>query len=86
MQLGIMDTFHNVDGMQTVLEKSKRLAAFTHRTTTELEKLKEQAVVDNIKFRKLKNPQDTRWNSQHENMASVLDLTIKCWRLKRLQP
>ena len=41
IKLRIMDKFNNGDGMQTGLDKYKRLAAFTHRTTTELEKLKD---------------------------------------------
>ena len=56
IQLRIMNTFNNVDGMQTVLDKSKWMAPFTHRTTMELEKVEDQAAFANVKFRNLKNP------------------------------
>ena len=74
LQLGIVDTFKSVDGMKAVLDKSKQLATFTHKSPLAQGQLKKQANDDNLKFRKLKNPQETRWNSQHENMASVLHL------------
>ena len=74
LQLAIVDTFKNVEGMKTVLDKAKQVAAFTHKSSVALEQLKRQANIDHVKFKKLKNPQDTRWNSQVDNMASVLHL------------
>ena len=39
-----------------------------------MDKLKAKSKTLNKKFRKLKNPQKTSWNSQHENMKSIKNL------------
>ena len=72
--LAVKDTFDDVTGMETVLKKCKDLAKFTHQSTVAQGDLEKAAKSENIEFRKLKNPGETRWSSQHDTMESVLHL------------
>ena len=72
LQLAINDAFKDVEGMSHVLQKSKAIAAFTHKSPLAQQKLKSACQQRNKKFKKLKNPGDTRWNGKHSNMESVL--------------
>jgi hypothetical protein len=77
LSLGVGDTFKaTVAGakMLELLEKSKSLAKLTHQSGPALRQLREACQKTGIKFTKLKNPNDTRWNSQHETMKSTLKL------------
>ena len=77
MQLAVGDTFKaSVSGarMTEVLAKSKDLAKLTHTSGPALKELREACKSVGIKFTKLKNPNETRWNSSHTNMKSVLKL------------
>ena len=58
--------------MSEVLDKSKSLAKLTHQSGPALKQLREKCKAINIKCNKIKNPNDTRWNSAHTNMKSVL--------------
>ena len=47
---------------------------FTHQSPLAQGHLEAAARAENIPFRKLKNPGETRWSSQHDTMESVLHL------------
>ena len=74
LQLGVVDTFKNVDGMRNVLNKCKSIARFCHQSTKGMEDLRAAATSKNIPFRKPQNPGQTRWDSQHETMKSIYHL------------
>ena len=74
MQLGIGDTFKETNGMTNVLENSKGIAKFTNQSTVALEQLKAECKAQNVRFRKPKNPNETRWNSSYACMDSIFHL------------
>ena len=75
LQLSIRDCFEAVQGMKKLLTKTKDLAKMTHQSTSVAnQQLKNQCQQMGIKYLKLKNPTETRWNSQEMNMGSVLNL------------
>ena len=74
LQLAVDGTFREVIGMENVLKKCKALATFTHQSTVALDALEKAARDENIPFRKLKNPGDTRWDSRYDTMISELHL------------
>jgi adenylate kinase len=74
MQLAIRDSFKDVPGINNLLKKTKKMAKFTTKSSKAMDKLKAKSKTLNKKFRKPKNPQKTRWNSQHENMKSIKNL------------
>ena len=76
MQLGINDTFKEVDGMKSVLDKCKAVAKFTNQSPTETDALKAECRAKGIQFGKPKNSQETRWNSSYSCMESI-------WFLKK---
>ena len=71
MQLGIGDTFKETYGMKNVLENSKGIAKFTNQSTVALEQLKAEGKAQTVRFRKPKNPNETRWNSSYACMDSI---------------
>ena len=74
VQLSVRDTFKDVPGVRTILKKTKKIAKKTHKSTKAMDELKKKSLENNVKFRKPKNPQKTRWNSQLENMKSIQHL------------
>ena len=75
LQLTIRDTFEAVQGMKKLLTKTKDLAKMTHQSTSVAnQQLQNQCKQMGVKYLKLKNPTETRWNSQEMNMGSVLNL------------
>ena len=75
LQLGVLDSFKsNIYGAKTteVLDKSKCLSKLTHQSGPALRHLRDACTRLNVKFRKLKNPNETRWNSQFACMKSTL--------------
>ena len=74
LQLGVIDTFKNVAGMKSVLDKCKDVAKFCHQSTCAMEQLRAAAKRKDIPFRKPQNPGKTRWDSQHETMKSIFHL------------
>ena len=86
LQLGIGDTFKNTEGMLTVLNKGKKIAKFCHQSTTAMEQLRASALRNNIAFRKPQNPGKTRWDSQLDNMKSVLHLKAAIEDLESREP
>lgn len=74
LELGVKDTFKNVLGMTAVLKKTKALGKFTHESTVATDELKKEAIKENIPFRKIANPPNTRWSGRLENLKSVLHL------------
>ena len=59
--------------MTTMLEKCKALAKKTHQSSSVANQaLKDKCKSMGVKFAKLQNPNQTRWNSQLTNMESVL--------------
>ena len=75
LQLVIKDTFDQVEGMKRLLRKCKDLAKMTHQSTSVAnQQLKDRCKQMGIKFAKLKNPCETRWNSYYDCGISVLRL------------
>ena len=74
LELAVGDTFHNVEGMMNVLKKTKALSKFTHQSNVAFEELKKESSKEDVPFRKLKNPPDTRWSGRYDNLNSVLHL------------
>ena len=74
LELCVKDTLKNVHGMKVVLTKSRGLSTFTHKSTVATAELKRAAKKENVRFRKLANPPNTRWSGQHDLLASVLHL------------
>ena len=74
MQLGINDAFNDTNGTKAVLDNSKGIAKLTHQSTVALEELKKECKAQNVKFRKPKNPNETRWNSSFACMESIFHL------------
>ena len=77
LQLGVVDTFKStIYGAKTteVLDKSKILSKLTHQSGPALRHLRDSCSRLKVKFRKLKNPNETRWNSQYACMKSVIRL------------
>ena len=71
MQLAIRDSFKDVPGISKLLKKTKKIGKFSHRSTKAMDELKSKCEHLKMKFKKPKNPQKTRWNSQHDNMKSI---------------
>ena len=57
-----------------MLKKTKALGKFTHESTVATDELKKEAIKENIPFRKIANPPNTRWSGRLENLKSVLHL------------
>ena len=57
-----------------MLDKSKILSKLTHQSGPALRHLRGACSRLKVKFRKLKNPNETRWNCQYACMKSVLRL------------
>ena len=75
LQLVIRDTFKAVRGMEDLLKKTKELAKMTHQSSSVAnQQLRNQCKQMDVKYIKLKNPVETRWNSQESNLSSVLNL------------
>ena len=74
LELGVKDTFKNVPGMKAVVKKTKAIGKYTHKSTEANKALKREAKKENINFRKIVNPPNTRWSGYHDNLASVLYL------------
>ena len=72
LELGVKDTFKNVSGMKALLKKTRAIAKFTHQSTVANSELKRAADKENILFRKIANPPNTRWSGCHDNLSSVL--------------
>ena len=58
--------------MNNVLNKSKAIARYVNQSNNARCELKSAVESHNLKFRVPKNPVETRWNSQHINMKSIL--------------
>ena len=69
----------NLSNMRTNLKilnenKPKKLAKFTHKSTVAAKELKREAEKQNIPFRKIANPPNTRWSGRLKNLSSVQHL------------
>ena len=71
LQLAVEDTFKKCHGMNAVLSKSKKLAKFVRKSSIRMTELKKAVQCAGLKFRKPKNPGQTRWDSQYDNMESI---------------
>ena len=56
------------------MRKCRAVARFTHQSNVALQELKTETAREDVPFRKLKNPPDTRWSGRYENLESVLHL------------
>ena len=74
LELGVKDTFKKVSGMKALLKKTKALAKFIHKSTVAASQLQRAAVKENVPYKKLENPPNTRWSGRHANLSSVLHL------------
>lgn len=72
LQLSIKDTFKTVHGMSAILKMAKKIAKYVNKSSTALSELKEAALCSGVHWKRPKNPNCTRWNSQYDNMASIL--------------
>ena len=68
------DTFNNTPGMKAILQKTKKIAKFTHKSTVAAKELKREAQKQDIPFRKIANPPNTRWSGRLKNLSSVQHL------------
>ena len=66
--------FGGVASITDLLTKTKGLAQYVKRSGPALYSLKEACKEEKVKYRSLKNPNETRWNSKHTNLKSVLHL------------
>lgn len=74
LELCVKDTFDNTPGMKMILKKTKKLAKFTHKSTVAARELKREAKKQDIPFRKIANPPNTRWSGRLKNLSSVQHL------------
>ena len=74
LELCVKDTFENTLGMKTVLKKTKKLAKFVHKSTVAARELKREAKKQQIPYRKIANPPNTRWSGRLLNLSSCLRL------------
>ena len=75
LELAIKDTFKNTPGVKALRKKTRALAKFTKKSPTVAGKqLRREADKENIAFRKLANPPNTRWSGELNNFTSVLHL------------
>ena len=74
LELCVKDTLKNVTGMNTVVKKTKAIGQYVHKSTVANSKLKSESKKENVKFRQIVNPPNTRWSGYHDNLASVLCL------------
>ena len=58
--------------MKGVLRKSKKFGKFVKKAPTRMAELKKAVEDAGLKFRKPKNPGQTRWDSQYDCMVSIL--------------
>jgi hypothetical protein len=78
LQLAVGGCFKEVavagSDMVQVLAKGKALANSVKRSGPMLYSLRKACEEAGIPYTTLKNPNETRWNSQHTNLASILKL------------
>ena len=60
--------------MKSVLKKTKAVGTFTHTSTFATTNVIIECVKENVIFRKIANPPNTRWSGYYDNLASVLHL------------
>ena len=75
LQLSVRDTFKDASvgttTMKTILQKGKTLANTVKRSGPLQQELKMACAEVKISYTSLKNPNDTRWNSQVTNLSSI---------------
>ena len=76
--------FAGVASIVELLTKTKGLAQYVKRSGPALNALKAACKEENVKFKTLKNPNETRWNSKHANLKSVLHLKKPLVKLAEL--
>ena len=74
LELCVKGTFTKVQGMKSVLKKTKSIGTFTHTSTVATDDLKRECAKEKIKFKKVANPPSTRWSGCFDNLVSVLHL------------
>ena len=74
LELCVKDSFNNTPGMKTILKKTKKLAKFVHKSTVAARELKREAKKQNIPYRKIANPPNTRWSGRLKNLSSCQHL------------
>ena len=74
LELATKDTSKNTPGMKDLSKKTKKLGRITHKSTVATKELKRECRKENIAFRQIANPPNTRWGEMHNNFASVLHL------------
>ena len=74
LELAVKDCFKNTPGMSSVVKKCKAIGKFCHQSTVALQMLRKEAIKENVAFRKVVNPPNTRWSGHCDNLASVLHL------------
>lgn len=78
LQLSVGDTFKyasvGTTKMKTILQKGKTLANTVKRSGPLKQELKMACAEVKISYYSLKNPNDTRWNSQITNLSSIIKI------------
>ena len=75
IELCVKDTFKNVPGVKILLKKTRALAKFVKKSPTLAEKeLRKESEKEQVAYRKLANPPNTRWCGKLGNLASVQHL------------
>ena len=78
LQLSIGDTFKDASvgstKMKTILQKGKALANTVKRSGPLGQELKKACAEVNISYTSLKNPNDTRWNTEVTNLSSIIQI------------
>ena len=76
LQLGIGDTFKDASVgptmMTNVLKKGKALANIVKKSGPLMQELKKACAEVSISYTSLKNPNDTRWNSEVTSLSSII--------------
>ena len=60
--------------MKHVLAKGKALSNFAKKSSNAMTSLKKGCAEKNMKYTTIKNPNETRWNSKHTNLTSIIKL------------
>ncbi|XP_065652771.1 uncharacterized protein LOC136080091 [Hydra vulgaris] len=73
LQCAVRDSFGMTAGVDDALQTCKDLASLTHQSTVAAELLESESDAQGINFRQKRQSVDTRWNSELDCMAFVLN-------------
>ena len=76
LELAVKDSFKNTVGMNDALKSAKSLAQFVNKSPLAQSNLKDECLKQNIHYKKIVNPPNTRWSGYQSTLASVCALKI----------